>query len=580
MMKYIGKTSPCVLGAAMLLSASQACAENAAFTVNASIVIDTISEILYGANLEVGDAETRGSNEDFKNKMKWAGIKHYRWPGGTTSDNVLWSNLPSMGASYSQSLSLLAAIGGTMQPIVNFFGYWSGVMHSEQEAVEAAAALVRDHNIDRRLGAKYWEIGNECYGPWEIPKNPAADNGILYGTRFCKFYDAMKAVDSTIKIGAVVTPPLPFDTLFNRFSARALDTIAKLGRVPDFLIVHIYPYIQMDQYSSMFELNMLPAGPAQLKDTLATGRWIDLIPSSVDTLNKWVTAYFGASNLGKIEYLYTEYSTGSYDTQNQTQAISAQWIAQAWMEFARLGVVGSNSWRASYYYRDGNPTWYIYPMFIHHYGTRVVTVTRGGAGNSSIRAWAARDTIGNLTMFLANNSVVGTTDTAEVTVQGVSVGASGEQWTITTAGSGNWLPQRTAIRINGVQSPSASSVRTLAGEPIATGSTFRIALPPYSMTWLRIPIDNVGMTPKPAPKRERLTVRQTGPTTVLVKIPGDFVHGGSWNFQIRDIAGRTVWRGRGRRGQQSVLIERVAPGVYPYTARVNNQACSGALIVN
>lgn len=394
----------------LFLFALQISAQDVVFTVDAATVIDTIDGRLYGANLEVGDSETRGSNEDFKNKMRWAGIRHYRWPGGTTSDWVLWSDLPFTGASYSQSLDLLDDIGGTLQPIVNFFGHWNNVMHSEGEAVEAAAALVRDYNIDRRLGAEYWEIGNECYGPWEIPDNPATNNGILYGTRFCKFYDAMKEVDPTIKLGAVVTPPLPFDTLFGNFSIRALDTIAKLGYVPDFLIVHIYPYIQMDQYSSMFGLNMLPAGPSQLKDTLATGRWIDLIPSSVDTLDTWVETYFGASNLGKIEYLYTEYSTGSYDTQNQTQAISAQWIAQAWMEFARLGIKGSNPWRASYYYANGNPTWYIYPMFIYHYGKYMVAATRE-TDDSRIRAWAARDTLGNLTMFLANNSVGSETDT-------------------------------------------------------------------------------------------------------------------------------------------------------------------------
>jgi hypothetical protein len=559
-----------ILWTAIFLFASQASAQNVAFTINASIIVDTISERLYGANLEVGDAETRGTNADFKNMMLWAGIKHFRWPGGTTGDGVLWSNLPSTGASYSQSLGLLADIGGVMQPIVNFFGYWNGVMHTEQEAIAAAAGLVRDHNIDRRPGAKYWEIGNECYGPWEVPDNPADNNGILYGTRFCKFYDAMKAIDPTIKIGAVVTPPFPFDTLFNRFSIRALDTIAKLRHAPDFLIVHIYPYIQMDQYSSIFGLNMLPAGPSQLKDTLTTGRWIDLIPSSVDTLNKWVTACFGASNPGKIEYFFTEYSTGSYTTQNQTQAVSAQWIAQAWMEFARLGIRGSNSWRASYYYANGNPTWYIYPMFIFHYGKYLVATTRTTT-DSRIRAWAARDTVGNLTMFLANNSVGGAIDTAEVTLQGVSAGAVGERWTMTTAGSGNWPPQRTAISINGARSPSAGSIRTLAGESIAAGNPFRVPLPPYSMTWLRIPINNVGIKPNGASIPQRLIIRQTGPGDLLVKIPVGAAREGSWTLQIHDIAGRTVWRGMGKELERTISMGITAPGIYLYTVRVNNR---------
>lgn len=164
-------------------------------------------------------------------------------------------------------------------------------------------------------------------------------------------------------------------------------------------------------------------------------------------------------------------------------------------------------------------------------------------------------------------------------MQGVTVGANGERWTMATAGSGNWPPQRSAIRINGEQSPSASSIRTLEGEPIATGSTFQVALPPYSMTWLRIPIDNVGMAPKGTVTRERLSVRQTAPGMLLVTVPVDAASESSWTLHLYDCAGRIVrqWSGEGL--ERSVSAGCRAKGVYLYVLRVNNETCSDVLVV-
>jgi hypothetical protein len=473
-----------VLSGALIAGVSSPCAQSVSVTVDASTVTHVISDRLYGANGDIADNTLEnGTNTGFNSLVTSAGIRYFRWPGGSTGDNVSWDS--TTGISYAQGLAFMNAIGGTLQPIVNFSGYWNGKQHTEQQAEAKAAAWVRDYNVTRHLGAQYWEIGNEDYGPWEKGQAAGAD----YGYRFCAFYDSMKRVDSTIKIGAIVTPPIPFDTLFANFTVHELDTINKLHHVPDFLIVHIYPYIQMDQYATMFGLNMLPAGPNHLKDTLTTGAWVDTISSSVDTLNKWVTNYFGASNVGKIQYFYTEYSTGSYKTQNQTQTISAWFIAQTLMEFARLGITGSNPWKASYYEVASNPSWYVHPMFIYHYGRQVVNATVGSP-NSRMRAWASRDSLGNLTMFLVNNAVDSTTDTAHVTISGVSsVGTTGQRWTMLTSGAaGSWQPNRTAISINGVVSPAAATVKTLPGQSIPTGATFSVALPPYSMTWLQIPV--------------------------------------------------------------------------------------------
>jgi hypothetical protein len=551
-------------------------AQNVTITVNASTVTHTINDRLYGVNADIADNVTNGADTNFNNKMIYAGIKHFRWPGGSTGDMVLWS--ATTGVTYSQTLSMLGTVGGAMQPIINFSGYWSGSQHTEQQTFQAAANWVRDYNGARKLNAKYWEIGNECYGPWERGNASGAN----YGSKFCAFYDSMKAADPMIKIGAVVTPPLPFDTLFGRFSIRALDTIAKLKHVPDFLIVHIYPYIQMDQYPAFFSRGMLPSGPMQLKDTLTTGIWVDTIASSVDTLNKWVTTYFGAANVGKMEYFYTEYSTGSYATQNQTQAISAMFISQALMEFARLGVVGSNPWRAAYYVADGNPTWYVHPMFNFHYGKQVVGVTRG-AGNPHIRAWAAKDSSGNLTMFLANTSVGSAIDTAQIAIQGAaSVGTGGERWTMVSSGSGAWPPQRTAISINGTVSPAANTIKTMAGQAITTGASFKVGLPPYSMTWLKIPLS--GVAARPGRKTfvqtaQAPAVRRIGHREFSVSLTRTDASGGKWNVNICDIAGKKVAAWRGLDAHATVRVPGQASGIYLFVTNKGAMTFTDAVMV-
>jgi hypothetical protein len=550
-------------------------AQNVAITVNTSTVTHTISDQLYGVNADIADNEENGTNTNYNNKMIYGGIKHFRWPGGSTGDGVLWS--ATTGVTYSQTLAMLSAVGGTMQPIINFSGSWSGSTHTEQQTFQAAANWVRDYNVSRKLNAKYWEIGNECYGPWETGNT----SGSNYGRKFCAFYDSMKAADPTIKIGAVVTPPLPFDTLFGRFSIRALDTIAKLKHTPDFLIVHIYPYIQMDQYQTFFSRSMIPFGPTQLKDTLTTGIWVDTIASSVDTLNKWVTTYFPA-NLGKIEYFYTEYSTGSYATQNQTQVISAMFIAQTLMEFARLGVVGSNPWRSSYYTPDGNPTWYVHPMFNFHYGKQVVGVTRG-AGNPHIRAWAAKDSSGNLTMFLANTAVGSVTDTAQIGIQGAaSVGTSGERWTMISSGSGAWLPQRTAISINGTVSPAASSIKTMAGQAITTGASFKVGLPPYSMTWLKIPLSGVAARPE----RKTFTqsarapaIENVGPREFSIALTGANYPGERWNLNVYTVAGIKVGGWAGMDAHATVRLPGAASGVCFFVIKKAGITFTNAIMV-
>lgn len=172
-------------------------ATTATVTVNASTVTHTIPDALWGANLAAWESTESGTNTTFNNLLINQGSKYYRWPGGSWGDIDIWDNMACNGSwviTYQQTLNLLSAVGGTMQPIVNSSGYWCGTQHTQAQAVQEAANWVTDMNVTRHLGVKYWEIGNEVYGSWEQGNT----DGTTYGNRYVAFYKAMKAVDPTI----------------------------------------------------------------------------------------------------------------------------------------------------------------------------------------------------------------------------------------------------------------------------------------------------------------------------------------------------------------------------------------------
>jgi hypothetical protein len=83
----------CALGLLACL-ASSIHGQNVTISVNASTVAHTISDRLYGVNADIADGDENGTNTNYNNKMIYAGIKNFRWPGGSTGDGVLWSTVP------------------------------------------------------------------------------------------------------------------------------------------------------------------------------------------------------------------------------------------------------------------------------------------------------------------------------------------------------------------------------------------------------------------------------------------------------------------------------------------------------
>jgi alpha-L-arabinofuranosidase len=174
-----------------------------------------------------------------------------RFPGGSLSDDYHWatnttdSNTWQWATSFTQFAQVATATGAQVFITAN---YGSGTPAE-------AAAWVQSANVNNHYGVKYWEIGNEVYGSWETDNNARPHDPYTYAQLFKTYYTQMKAIDPTIKIGAVAVtgedsyanytdhPALNPRTgqQHNGWTPVMLATMKSLGVTPDFLIYHRYP---------------------------------------------------------------------------------------------------------------------------------------------------------------------------------------------------------------------------------------------------------------------------------------------------------------------------------------------------
>ncbi|MFF9090906.1 cellulose binding domain-containing protein [Streptomyces sp. NPDC014991] len=174
--------------------------------VNAQAASGRLSGTARGVNAAIWDSHM--NDPEVARLMKAADVGAMRYPGGSYADIYHWEThtapggYVAPGTGFDSFMGTVRATGA--QPIL-IANYGSGTP-------EEAAGWVRYANVTKNYGAKYWEIGNEIYGNghygsgWENDehddKSPQE-----YARQVRAYAAAMKAVDPTVKIGAVLTAP-------------------------------------------------------------------------------------------------------------------------------------------------------------------------------------------------------------------------------------------------------------------------------------------------------------------------------------------------------------------------------------
>jgi hypothetical protein len=236
-----------------------------------------------------------------------------RFPGGSISDYYHWAtNMTTGGTVWANSPDHFAHVATTTPPGNVFItaNYGTGTPSE-------AAAWVTNTNLTHSYGFKYWEILNEVYGSWETDNNTRPHDPYTYAVRFKDYFNQMKAVDPTIKVGAVVitgednyanytdhpaTNPRTLQ-IHNGWTPVMLATLKSLGVTPDYVIYHRYEQ-QPGEESD--------AGLLQSART-----W----PNDAADLRQQLTDYLGSGPAAGVEIVCTEHNSVAYNVGKQTTSV-------------------------------------------------------------------------------------------------------------------------------------------------------------------------------------------------------------------------------------------------------------------
>ena len=223
-----------------------------------------------------------------------------RFPGGSMADVYHWQTNMSEGQTFEWATSFdefVAIAAATRAAVYITANYGTGTP-------EEAAAWVKYANKVKRHNVRYWELGNENYGTWEADNNTRPHDPVTYATRFKEYWRQMKAVDPSIKIGAVVvtgedtyanymdhpvTNPRT-GVAHNGWTPVMLDTLRQLGVTPDFVVYHRY--------------EQGPGGESDLFLLNSAASW----PNDAAALRQMLDDYLGSKSK-KVELAITEHNS-------------------------------------------------------------------------------------------------------------------------------------------------------------------------------------------------------------------------------------------------------------------------------
>jgi alpha-L-arabinofuranosidase len=338
-----------LLGAAVVTGPLHAFASSAAtsaqVTVNAGQSLGTLTTMSRGVNTAVWDGNLLDSAS--LTAVKNAGVKFLRYPGGSTSDVYHWQSntvpgqYTAAGNNFDAFMNGIQSIGA--QPVITV-NYGSGTPQEAAGWVQYANKGGSGYNgpvptyaggsgTGHNYGIKYWEIGNEVYGNGTYGGSWEADNhthsSATYASNVIAYSQAMKAVDPTIKIGAVVTTPGNWpDGVTNSASPQPWNTtvLSTACSSIDYVIPHWYAQ-----------------NPGSESDAGLLGD-SSQIAGMVSTLRSEINRYCGA-RASSIQILVTETNSVSSNPGKQTvSTVNALFQADDYMNWLENGVANVDWW--------------------------------------------------------------------------------------------------------------------------------------------------------------------------------------------------------------------------------------------
>ncbi|GAA3437579.1 cellulose binding domain-containing protein [Kutzneria kofuensis] len=391
----------------MLVAAPAAADATATVTVNARSGLSTVSDTAIGVNHAVWDSQL-GTNEVADLYAK-AGVGMMRYPGGSYGDIYHWKDNTAPGGYVAPNTDFDTFMGGVRragaQPII-IADYGSG---TPQEAAD----WVRYANVTKGYGAKYWEIGNEIpgnghYGTnWETDlhadKSPTA-----YANGVVAYSEAMKAVDPTVKIGAVLTTPAnwPDGLIASGDSATWNQTVLSIAASHiDFVIIHWYPTgaTAADELSRPDQVNDMIYMVRQQIARYAGGRDIGIAMTETNTavgMDTQPGALFAAETYASL-LANGVFTVDWWDTHNGPTTVSTVAGQTDYGDSGLLSSAGCVNDVCEPALNTPFAPYYALSMLsaFAHPGDQFVNA---GSNQSSVNAYAVRRANGDLALLLVN----------------------------------------------------------------------------------------------------------------------------------------------------------------------------------
>ncbi|NPA35661.1 MAG: T9SS type A sorting domain-containing protein [Chlorobi bacterium] len=392
--------------------------------VDAADTINKVLPVQCGANITFRSGDGILTENDRLNTFIKSGVKAYRFPAGSGSNIYFFDgNIPSsfqtcldkennpvswnpIDGTKSTALKpenfikLVEQVNGEAIIVVNYFYARYGVTDEGTrearvlQAAKYAAEFVRKMNVELNANVKYWEVGNECYGPWETGYNVEGlgnVTGTEYGEDFRVFVSEMKKVDPDIKVGAVLYTK---DTDWNP------QVVSEVQDDADFFIIHQY---------------FTTAGNATPENILGA---VGVISENIEMLRNTVEQNTNYT-LDHFPVALTEFnSRGNYTT----NMVNSVFFTQILGEVMKNGLGLSTTWTGEWKYNPDDPDNQVksllaindpdqynytpYPVFMSYYfydkmfGDHMVASTV--TNSTDVNAYASRFASGELGISVVN----------------------------------------------------------------------------------------------------------------------------------------------------------------------------------
>jgi alpha-N-arabinofuranosidase len=186
-----------------------------------------------------------------------------------------------------------------------------GVDHEGHDwrTVGAWAQRRADRGHPAPYGVRYWEIGNEVYGRWETGFTTVRQ----YAQDVLAFAAAMKAVDPTIKVGAVTWAEPHFRGDADPTDEWAPTLVRLAGDALDFLVVHLYYPAAYTSYTSPTWFTAVMAAAQQAVADLTTLRAVLAANSARGGQLELVVTEYGIAPLAGEARDYSNLAGSLYD---------------------------------------------------------------------------------------------------------------------------------------------------------------------------------------------------------------------------------------------------------------------------